>query len=129
MTSFDVYIGDLEGPDFKLKGGNWSGNFPQQLGPTFPPSSGMAPMDIYLKVHALAESGKYPSEQTDWGCWVVIMTRNELLKYIDRLYGDGPIQVFDLTIKEGETREDHDIRLFVQSLDPIKRFGLVALES
>jgi hypothetical protein len=129
MTSFDVYIGDLEGPDFKQKDGNWSGNFPQQLGPTFPACPDIAPMQIYSEVHALFRSGKYPSEQTDWGCWVVTMTRNQILKFIDHVYGEGPIQVLDLMIKEGQTREDHDVRLFAESLDPSKRFGLVALES
>jgi len=32
-------------------------------------------------------------------------------------------------IKEGETRDDHDIRLFVGGLDPKKHYALVTLES
>jgi len=129
VTFFDVYIGDLDDPDFKQEDGNWSGNFPKQLGPTFPWVTDIAPINIYLKVHSLAKSGKYPSAQTDWGCWVVTMTRNQILKFIDHVYGEGPIQVNNLTIKEGQTREDHDVRLFAESLDPSKKFGLVALES
>ena len=57
------------------------------------------------------------------------MTRDQLLKCLDNWYGEGPIHIPSWMIKEGETRDDHDIRLFVGGLDPKKHYALVTLES
>ena len=130
MSFRDVYVGDLEDPNFDLENGNWSGNFPEQLSPLFPAMGGDSnTWGVYSNVYALSKSGELPAAQTDWGCWVVIVTRDQLLKYLDEWYGDGPIHPPDWTIDEGETREDNEIRLFVRNLDPKKNYALVALET
>ena len=38
MTYCSTYIGDLDHPEFKWEGGDWSGNIPPRLGPLFPPA-------------------------------------------------------------------------------------------
>ena len=70
MTSFDLYIGDLDDPNFHWEGGNWNGNSPR--GAT----------DVHVGVDRFTfgkftnkiGSGGLPGKQTDWGCWVVIPT-------------------------------------------------------
>ncbi|HEX5766494.1 MAG TPA: hypothetical protein VFY27_13090 [Woeseiaceae bacterium] len=67
--------------------------------------------------------------QVDWGCWVVSVTRQELLELLDRWYGAGPIYPPDWTIRERGNREDNEIRQFVESLDGSTRYLLTALET
>ncbi len=65
---------------------------------------------------------------TDWGCWVTLMTSSELLEFISECYGDQPVFPPAWSIP-GENPEDHEIRTFVQQLDPDRKYYLVALES
>ena len=40
MTACDVYIGDLDDPEFHWDGGDWNGNVPRAIASVFPPVGG-----------------------------------------------------------------------------------------
>jgi hypothetical protein len=128
MTSHSVYIGDLD-QYHTAPGDPWAGNFPHQLGPSFPPKPGdFSTREIFSEVlHLPSES--FEVNKTDWGCWVAIVTPGELLSLLDEWYGEDPIYPPAWTIKEGETRESSEIRQFVRSMDQSKKYALVAMES
>ena len=131
MTSRSVYLGDPADEEFQLDGGNSSGNFPRQLGPAWPRNrrgEHFTQWGVYSIIVAEAMSGKFEGRQTDWGCWVTLRTRDELLAFLDECYGDGPIYPPDWTIR-GKIKEDHEIRHFVAGLDQNRKYYLVAMES
>ncbi len=131
MTHRDVYLGDPDDPDFELVGKEWAGNFPARLGPAWPSQKRGDPIThwgVYSEVVARAMSKHYVGCMTDWGCWVTLMTPSELLEFISECYGDQPVFPPAWSIP-GENPEDHEIRTFVQQLDPDRTYYLVALES
>ncbi len=103
MTSFDLYIGDLDDPKFHWKGGDWNGNSPR--GAT----------DVHVSVDRFTfgkftkkiGSGGLPGKQTDWGCWVARLKREEIEAVLSDLGVTG---------------------LSVEMLEEGKMYGLVALE-
>ena len=127
--SFFVYIGDLDHFHTVPEGeSSWSGNFPEQIGPSFVQTPG--DVSMFFEVRDLAMSDDNEGKQTDWGCWVAIVTPDQILNLLDKWYGEGPIEIPEWMKKQkrGKNRKDDDIRLFVRSLDQNKRYGLVALE-
>ncbi len=122
MTFYDVYIGDWEDPRVSRE----AGYIPRNLSGLFPPLEGQSDThSVYSKVNALAHSGDLPAEQTFWQCWVVTVTRNQLLHYLDEWYGDAPIYPPRWT-KTDKDPDNYEIRSFVHNLDPEKKYALVA---
>jgi len=122
MTTYEAYIGDLD---------NWYHNGPLVGGKTpgdlcwLPDRSPGTVRQPFFWITELIANGKLPGEQTDWGCWVAIASRDELLRLLDEWYGDGPILHSELDRR----RNDPDVRQVVSELDPKKKYGLVAYET
>jgi hypothetical protein len=128
MTSYDVYIGDLD-EYHTAPGDPWAGNFPNQVGPSFPPKPGdSSTQGVFREVLHLPRD-RFEVNQTDWGCWVAIIKPDQLLVLLDAWYGSDPIYPPKWTLKDGQTLEDSEIRQFVQTMDQSKKVALVALES
>ena len=130
MTHRDVYLGNANDPNFDVVG-NWAGNFPRRIGPLWPRQKQSETFDqwgVYSEIVARAMSRQYEGCMTDWGCWVTLMTRSELLEFIEECYGDRPVYPPEWTIR-GKNPEDYEIRAFVRSLDPEQKYYLVARES
>ncbi len=131
MTSRAVYLGDPADEQFEFEGGEPAGNFPGRLGPAWPlnrQGEDHLQWGVYSRIVGLAMSGQFEGRQADWGCWVLRMTRGELLAFLDECYGQGPVYPPEWTIR-GQRKEDHEIRRFVRRLDPCARHLLVALET
>lgn len=81
----DVYISWLDNYDWD--GGDWNiGNAPGRWSPFFPPTcNGKSP---FSEVKKRLEEGKYKGQQVDWGCWVVVATKKEILEFIADMYGE-----------------------------------------
>jgi hypothetical protein len=131
MTSFNTYIGDLDDPTFKWEGGNWDGNIPAGLSPSFPPYKGFSYVDLFLK-WVVASGCEY--KQTDWGAWVAKVTKKQIQEFISVCYGAD----------ESYTNEEKALRwqgkaylverlksltAFVDTLDETKLYALVATET
>lgn len=75
MTYHDLYVADVDDPNLKQDGGNWSGNCPGGL------EGGLiyCKDDIAAFNKVLGMIGTtIPGEQTDWGCWVGKVSKDEL---------------------------------------------------
>jgi len=86
MTCYDAYIGDLGDPTFRWEDGNWNGNMPRRLGPLFP-SIDHASLNRFYE---WAESEDCTFRQTDWGCHIAKVDRQQLLRFMDYYYGPVP---------------------------------------
>ena len=116
MTFRDVYIGDWEDVRRSPEGGY----IPNQHSGLFPPLDGdYSSTGIFSKVCDLAHSGDLPAEETYWECWVVTVTRNQLLHFLDEWYGEAPIYPPRWT-KMGKEPDKYEFRSFVYNLDPEK---------
>ena len=79
-----AYIGDLEGGHFQWDGGNWSGNSPPHISCSFPDSS-----NACYFLWDLIDKGHFKeAQQTDWGCSVAKVTKQEILDFLHLYYGD-----------------------------------------
>ena len=131
MATFSVYIGDADNYHTVPEGENpWHGNFPHEIGPSLVPGGIHGHRKMFSEVRYMALSDDNEGGQSDWGCWVAIVTRDELLAHLDTWYGAGPIKIpaFYKAQERGKGRKDDDTRLFVRGLDPKKRYALVAME-
>ena len=124
MTYCDVYVGRLShGPDPL----DWDGSFrinntPARLSPFFPPTSGRLFSVLIAKIKNRELEGK----QIDWGAWAAVLSRQQILDFIDEQYrGDptysDPNNAPHLFAALGQLRE------LIASL-PDERFALVAVE-
>ena len=126
MTFYEAYIGDLgeetEKP-FSLEGGDWNGHFPGRISPLFPPEpGGESPFSI---ICGRVFKKVYKGAQTDWGTWVAVVGKQDIVSFLSEVYGDEPepLHMEHLNEKLDTLRE------FVAGLDENKRYGLVAQES
>ena len=123
MTFFDVYIGDLDDPDFHWDGGNWNGNSPRGVSPLLPNTEREEP---FRRVQGLIHTGTLVGKQTDWGCWVAIASREVLSQLIHEWYGDGEIYLSDLD--DNYENVSLELHVLISNLNP-KNYALVAIES
>lgn len=117
MTDCSVYGGNLDDPKFKWEGGDWSGNVPGGISPYFP-----SPKDHYnANYHAWVKASGVECKQTDFGGWVVKVTREQILEYLTWCYAGQE----DLPwVKEDLQKVVRSIRRLRQG----KIYGLVATE-
>lgn len=126
MTACDVYIGDLDDPEFHWNGGDWNGNVPKPIASVFPPVGGHYNECFH---RWLRESG-VECRQTDFGGWVCRVTPRELADYIEYCYGS------DSMYTDPDKRETwkhlidrlDKLRQVVTELDEGKQYALVAAE-
>jgi hypothetical protein len=117
MPFYDVYIGDLQDPTFHWEGGDWNGNVPHRLSPFFPPGYLSGLKDSFWALITKIETNIFDRKQTDWGGWVARISKDQLLAFIHELYGD---------YEQSPSLEE--LRDYVTTLDPEKRYALVATE-
>jgi hypothetical protein len=124
MPYCDVYVGGLsQGPDPLDWGGPFGiGNTPARLSPFFPPAIGRPFSALIAKIKSQELEGK----QIDWGAWAALVSRQQILDFIDEQYrGDrtysDPAYAPHLYPALGQ------LRALVAAL-PDERFALVALE-
>jgi hypothetical protein len=83
MTYRDVYIGDLDDPNFHWDGGNWRiGNIPRRKSPFFPSVMAVPFWSLLRKIKA----GELDGKQTDWGGWVARATKKQIHEFIASVY-------------------------------------------
>jgi len=109
MTYRDVYVGELGEDDALDWHGTFAtGNIPTRIGPFFPRAG-----DAWNLLHRRVDAGGSVGERVDWGAVAVRVTVDDLRAFVSDCYGsDVPAQV-------GE---------FIDTLDPARRYALVASE-
>ena len=126
MTDCDVYIGDLDDPEFLWDGGDWNGNVPRPLVSVFPPVGG----HYNAAYHDWVKKTGVECRQTDFGGWVSRVTPRQLADYIECSYGVAAKYTDPdekLAWKHLNDRLDK-LRGFVADLDEGKHYALVATE-
>ncbi len=129
----DVYIGDLEGFDFNDDSEWRIGHIPDRITPLFPYP------EPFGRIFWGVKEGTLRGKQTDWGAWVAIMKRDEIIAFMEDHYGGRIIKIFE---GEEQLRNPHmievvrrhqsaldDIYRIVEGLDPDKEYGVVASET
>lgn len=127
MSVFQMYIGDLDDPDFVWDPDDETyqiGNAPRAIGQNLPFSRGLGYMAFNLinKIGA----GEYEGRQVDWGCWVARVTRAQIVDFIHEYYVWW--QLYDRHDDADSFDECAEILKCVINLDPGKYYGLVAFE-
>lgn len=116
----DVYIGDLDDPDFSWDDGDWNGNCPKRKSPFFPPQAPFSNLIDMIK------QGRFEGKQVDWGGWVAKVKKEQILKFIEEYYPDDWYnRNFYLPHILDQMKE---LKRFVEKLDPDKQYALVASE-
>lgn len=116
MTICEVYVGDLGDPNFNWTGGNWNGNTPARLSPTFPPLPGNFNRSYTTWV---AKTGVV-SRQTDFGGHVAQVTRPQIIDFIAQSYRSE---------RSAEAKDRiNDLNTFVNTLEEDQLYALVATE-
>ncbi|WP_144460890.1 hypothetical protein [Siminovitchia fortis] len=77
----EIFIGNLDDPDFDYGQGDWSGNCPSRISPFFP-----KPHNAFSYLIDLIGSGRIEGRQTDWGTWVAPLYPSEIVKLMEGLY-------------------------------------------
>lgn len=122
MSYLDVYIGDLNDPDFRWEGGNWSGNVPTRRSPFFPDGS-----ELQRQVIDRIDTGIYDGKQTDWGGHVARVTKQQIQDLIEDHYGKNQWYI-DPSPMPHMLGALNEVRAFVDSLDDKKLYALVTTE-
>lgn len=117
MTDCSVYIGSLEDPNFKWDGGDWNGNCPKSLSPSFPPMSQAYNGDF----HDWVAKARVECKQTDFAGWVAKVTKSQIREFVKETYQGKE----DLPWVKGELIELDE---FISSLDENRTYALVANE-
>lgn len=86
MTYLDVYVAELaDGSDpLDWPGSTWSGNSAKGITECFPPASGYG--QPFFRLRENIERGEYKGKQIDWGAWAAILTKQQILTFIDDNY-------------------------------------------
>lgn len=124
MPYLDVFVGDLESPDFKWEGGNWGGNSPSPLGLYFPNSR----KAWYFLEGRFDEKFYKDAKQTDWGCDVARVTKAEIREFVHAFYGEK-VEHPELFSDPDDQRRMKDLLDRIEELDDRKLYGLCARES
>ena len=104
----EVYIGDIEDPDFNYEKGNWNGNIPKRIGPCLSEDP-----SVFKYVIDLISNEKIVGKQTDWGAWVAPLFPNEIYEVFQDYFSSSKL-----------TR----LQKRLVGLEPNKKYGLVACE-
>jgi hypothetical protein len=108
MKDVEVYIGDMNDPDFKWGGGDWNGNSLKRISEFFP-----SPLKLFDEI-----INQLNGKQVDWGCWVVPLYPNEIVDFISNHYEN------DLTNRN----QVQSLRRYIMNLNPNEQYALAACE-
>lgn len=111
MTYRDVYIGELGDDEALDWGGTFErGNAPVRIGPFFPHTARTVPWDLLRRQ---IDARRLTGERVDWGAVVARVTVDDIRAFAHDCYGsEVPAEVAE----------------FVESLEPTRRYALVASE-
>jgi len=121
----DVYIGWLgSGRDELDFGGSWEGNAPKRQSPFFPPPAPFFPLIRAIKV------GKYLGKQLDWGAWGAVVSKAQILAFIDEQYGPPGMYEADHdgTMSAFLADDMRKLRAFVAALREDQHYVICASE-
>ena len=103
-----VYIGKFNSQAFDYnKMGDWNGYFPEAISPWYYQSC------LYWDIFKASNV-----KQTDWGCWVIKMSKDELVVFITDKYREYASKANDLK----------EMLLFVDTLNDTDEYLLTAIE-
>ena len=105
MTYYDVYIARADDPAYTREDGDWNGNCPDALSPA------LYDRDCFHRIVSMVGNGGVPGKQTDWGCWVVIVDKIQILKFFK------------------DVRIPQEMAEFLRSLKDDQLYALVACET
>lgn len=124
MTIHNVYISDLDDPKFNWDGGDWNGNVPRPLSPSFPPAG--ATFNLFCHVMNAIQRGELPGKQTDFGGWVARVRKPRLVRLLHDWYGPEGAAADPRWRPFAEHLQA--LRAFLDTLDTEKEYALVAWE-
>ncbi|WP_462411545.1 hypothetical protein [Neobacillus sp. Marseille-QA0830] len=110
----EVFIGDLNDPEFNYQNGNWTGNIPKRISDFFP-----EPHSIFFNIIKKIDNKEITGWQTDWGSWTAILFPSEMTEFIIDLYGKKATE---------QNKKVQRLLTFVRQLDAEKQYGIVACE-
>ena len=110
----EVFIGDLNDPEFNMEKGDWNGNIPSRINDFFPYSN-----DAFSKIVDKVINHELSGKQTDWSSWTAALYPHQTSEVISYIYG------LEVCRKD---REIKNILSFIQTLDSNQQYGLVACE-
>lgn len=117
MTDCYVYVGDAQDPQFNLEEGDWENNRPAQLSPDFPPMSGTYNQSF----HGWTQSKGLVVKQTDYGAWVALATKEQVLQFIADAYsGQEALPWVKPVLPK--------LKRFARGLEATRQYALVATE-
>jgi hypothetical protein len=109
MTFYDVYIARADDPAYTRELDPWRdrnlANSPDALSPV------LYDLNCFHRIVDMVGNGEVPGKQTDWGCWMAIADRKQVLEFFK-----------DVRIPE-------EMAEFLQSLKDDQSYALVACES
>jgi hypothetical protein len=126
MTHCSTYIGDLDDPDFHIDQ-VLTINLPRHLSKTFP-----RPREHYnVLFHQWVKVRAMPCKQIDYDGYLVLLTKDELRDYIAYVYDSDPSYTNSKNISESgphqhEVKRLKEIKTFITTLDPGRRYALIA---
>jgi hypothetical protein len=115
-TFYHVFVGYLDDPKFSWDGGNWNGNIPSRRYPALL-TGRWSDRETCFELIRRIETRFYDGRQTDWSGWVARLSKDQIIAYIREMEGNAD---FD---------NDPDVKAFIDSLNPNKKYALVGCES
>ena len=123
----DVYISELEGYDFD--GDFRIGNSPGPWSEFFPQPSGGS--RHFYEVKRRVDDGRFKGRQVDWGCWVAIVTREQIWEYVADIYGERFKDLLERYTEESYAhlrKSINELMDFIDKLEDGKEYLLAASE-
>ena len=118
MTDCYVYVGDAQDPQFNLEKGDWENNRPAQLSQDFPPMRSGTHSQFF---QSWTQSKGLVVKQTDYGAWVALATKEQVLRFIADAYDDQEHLPWVAPVLP-------HLRRFAQGLESSRQYALVATE-
>jgi len=133
MTLCCTFIGSLDEvvwDESQWTSALWSSNIPHRASPLFPfPAS--AP-NVGDRLYDMTQRGELDGKMVDWGAWVARVSKAEVLKFMDDVYGPHCADWYTHQAKWQHTKNMvlsmQELQAFVGSLADDVIYALVAME-
>ncbi|MDR3592926.1 MAG: hypothetical protein P4N41_24975 [Negativicutes bacterium] len=130
MSVFKTYIGDLDDPEFTWNPDEYTydrGNAPRAVSPRFPVLRGVESAGFRLVCKIAA--GEFRGKQVDWGCWVAVASKAQIIDFINSCYLWAECGWRDGPPGPAFEQEYDELLSYVNRLESGREYGLVARES
>lgn len=121
-TYFDIYIGFLDDPNFSWGKAGEDGRLPTAKSLFFPSSSS----EFFDLINSI-EKGEFKGGQVDWGGWVAIVTKAQIIEFMDKHFNQNWINRHINGLQHLNEKLTK-IKEFVNNLEEHKEYALVACE-